>query len=80
MRVDLINDIELYEGFVGAIMFPLLKFIFLDRWFLNRYVTTALAWFITWFFRRFITNIVYAYKKEHGLKITNYHINVPFVL
>ena len=77
MRVEIINDLQLYEGIVAAIVFPILKFVFLDKLFLNRYLTTSLAWFLTWICRRFITNFALAYKKEYGTKIKDFFISIP---
>lgn len=79
MSVPLLNDINIYEGIVGAMMFPILKMFFLNHLMINRFVTTSLAWFLTWILRRVITNIVKAYKHEYNLPVHTYYTDLlPF--
>lgn len=76
MEIPIINMEQLIEGLTASIFFPLaiLVFKYFDK--KSFYIYTMLAWFTTWFFRKFFVNIYLLYLKNNNLQNTTLHLYI----
>lgn len=72
MIIDIINEIQLVEGFVGSIFMPLFIYIFQYKEGLNLIFSTMFAFFFTWIARKIAVNNYNKYNKTKYM----YHIKL----
>jgi len=76
-KFAIITDVQLAEGITASIIFPSIIY-FMERYKKYKmYISTMIAWFVTWIFRKFTVNTYTAYKQFINKPIYTYHINLP---
>ena len=75
-NIPILTDINVVEGIVASILFPILIFITRQYRF-GIILSSAVSWFITWVFRKASVNIMKEHKRIHNIGVKYYSIPIP---
>lgn len=63
MEVPLLSDINILEGVVASVTFPLLIYLTRFHYKLGLFWSSSISWFITWVFRKVSVNLFKFYRR-----------------
>ena len=76
VELSILTDVNVVEGVVASIMFPLLIYI-TRRYNFGIITSSAVSWFITWVFRKASVNIYEKYLQDTKQNVKYYNISIP---
>lgn len=76
VELPILTDVNVVEGIVASVMFPLLIYI-TRRYNFGIILSSSVSWFITWVFRKASVNIYEKYKTDNKLNVKYYNLTLP---